>query len=437
MQILRAYRSAIRCWRPLPPGNLVDLLTRELRDQRYLLQRRERYGPIFKAMQDRSMIICVVGLVEARGLLAHHERELRPASVPLRAPFPKGLLRVMEGEDHRRYRQVLATAIQHESEQPDYSAFDAIIEDELRRYASSHPNQPGTHTELTRMLERMTAAILLHMYFGVRFGSPRYEELVRLYFELGPDGYEMRFGPREVEAFEAIRRFLKAGMAGATPDPGRSRRECVLDRVVGAGELDEVALGNLIYMVEIGRADLRSLFRWLLKYAADQPEIMAQIAGATPELQQRLGSAFVLETLRLSQIERLIRWVKETFVFNGYCFPKGTWVRLCLWESHKSAENFPEPFAFDLGRFVDRDRSVDEYAPFGLGQHRCPMADLNVALGARFMAALAKGYVIAPVGNEPPHRGRHHWEPARQFTVHLAQASDLRESLEPSTGWSP
>ncbi len=175
-------------------------------------------------------------------------------------------------------------------------------------------------------------------------------------------------------------------------------------------------------MVEMGRFDLASLFRWLSFYAAERPAIMADIAmdaapappGATP-----LTEALVLETLRLNQSERLMRVVNRDVVFAGYLIPRHASVRLCMWESHKSSEAFSDPFVFDPGRFLTGRVTRDQYSPFGLDQHNCPLAGMSIRLSELFVRTLAVRYAVEGVGQGPAMRGRYHWQPPKAFTMRL------------------
>lgn len=195
-----------------------------------------------------------------------------------------------------------------------------------------------------------------------------------------------------------------------------------MGRMHGDGTLDETMLGNLIYMVEMGRDDLRLLFRWLSKYAAENPPVLERIrAGVGAEWPDRrsLAEAFVLETLRLNQSEALLRVVDRDIVFQGYLIPAKSLVRLCLWESHKQPESFPEPFSFMPDRFLNGAFTRDQYAPFGLGSHSCPFADIAVSLSSVFVRVLAQRFTVRPIANCAPVKGEYHWQPAHSFSVHL------------------
>src|SRR6185503_13285419 len=84
---------------------------------------------------------------------------------------------------------------------------------------------------------------------------------------------------------------------------------CVLDRLSGQDDeraIDDTMIGNLIYMVELGRYDIRSLLRWVIKHLSDHPTADVSLARAC-----------VLETLRLEQVDALNRIATVDFEFDG------------------------------------------------------------------------------------------------------------------------
>jgi cytochrome P450 len=417
-QIVRAYLLALRSGHRLPAGSLTDLYTQEFRDRRYVLNRAAKSANIFKAMQRGQIIICLVGLHTCRRILVEHGDKLRANSVDLTDLFPKGILRKLEGEDHRHYRQALVTAVSA-SDQNDTPRTDAaIINHWLNKHASQHVGRASSTQELTRTLDKIATALLIRSYFGVHLGTDDFGELMTLFHRLGPDGFVWNVGESQKQTFAEIRQFLLKRL------PESAHADSVAPSVMhcshAAGSLDDVLLGNLIYMVEMGRYDLHSLFRWLLKYAAENPEIIERIAEEAEDVRHcRLATAFVHETLRMDQSERLIRITKDDFVFDGYFFPRNAIVRLCLWESHKREENFAKPFEFVPQRFLDADYALDRFAPFGLNQHRCPMADPVIQMGVSLIQTLALNFRVEPVAETSANRGPYHWQPGEDFSVIL------------------
>ena len=89
---------------------------------------------------------------------------------------------------------------------------------------------------------------------------------------------------------------------------------------------------------------------------------------------------FVMECLRMYPIVPMsMRDVMNSFVFEGYEIPVGSRVMIAQTASHYMDDVFPDPFSFDIDRYLPpRDEHRDPgYAPYGLGTHRC--------LGSRWM----------------------------------------------------
>jgi cytochrome P450 len=130
----------------------------------------------------------------------------------------------------------------------------------------------------------------------------------------------------------------------------------------------------------------------------------------------------VRETLRLDQSEFLLRRVKRPIRWGGFAIPAGWFVRVCVQESHRSAEAFDDPERFDPDRFLhppDRAR----YSPFGVYRRLCPGEHLSRAIGAHVMVELARGYDLEIVGNGPPEFSGFHWRPSPRFRVRLVARS--------------
>ncbi len=249
-------------------------------------------------------------------------------------------------------------------------------------------------------------------------GNKHYDYLIKKYWALATPSFAWEIREQQHKIFVDIRDFLLEKLeTGIELSP-----HSVLAELQSNGGVDETMLGNLIYMVEMGRHDIAGLFRWLSKYASEQPEALEAIATEPLDFSSETMThtrAFVYETLRMDQIERLGRVINEDVVFEGYSIPKGASVRLCIWESHKDPEVFPEPFTFDRNRFLEKNYSLKEYAPFGIDHHRCPLGQVAIRMSMMVVKTLAENYRIHPLGDGPAHRSPFHWQPAQSFSVRL------------------
>jgi cytochrome P450 len=266
-------------------------------------------------------------------------------------------------------------------------------------------------------LSKLATELLIYVFFGVRAGDADFPDLVAGYHQLGPNGVIWNITDRQKHAFHLIRSHLTHGSDFSSRD-----RDSYLHRLQALGAIDDTMLGNLIYMVELGRYDLRGLLRWISKYAAEFPDVLDRVCEDVRSGVAWRGSAceaFVLEVLRLEQSERLMRNVEEDFTFEGYFIPKGSLVRVCMWEIHKTETLFEQPFQFDPARFRLNTQTPEGFSPFGLDHHHCPLALLSIRLSMAFLNVIASSYRMTARGRNPPVRGPYHWEPAPDFSIAL------------------
>ena len=145
----------------------------------------------------------------------------------------------------------------------------------------------------------------------------------------------------------------------------------------------------LIASVYLGDA-----FSFALYAMASQPELYARIQaeadalfdGGDPKGGDFSISAidvthrFLLECLRLYPIVPMsMRNVMNSCVVEDYALPVGSRVIIAQTASHYMDHVFPEPFKFDIDRYMSprNEHLSPGFAPFGLGTHTC--------LGSRWM----------------------------------------------------
>jgi cytochrome P450 len=408
----------------LPPGSLGPAGVARFGDDRFYLNRCRKYGPVFKVLWARSLTTCVVGLKLGRRLLAAHGDALMPLSVEIESFVPKGFLRRMRGADHQLYRAWFLSALH-----PDFAAMRdgelrQVIRDELADLARPRPLGYAAPDEIVGALDRIATRQMLIVFFGYPVGHPCFEAIEAGFSRLGPRGFVYPIGPEQRAAYEALREVVRPLADRCAHPESADDRDCVLRRLAHsdiAPAIDETVVGNLIYMIELGRYDVRGLLRWVLKYLSDHPGVVENLrAPAVPAGEETsLAEACVLETLRLDQAEGLNRAVEEGFVFEGHWIPRGSMLRVLLRESHRDAGVFSDPDAFKPCRFARLKYGADAYAPFGIGEHRCIAAALVVRLGTLWVEELVGGFDWSVVGDGPRHRGPHHWEPSPRFAISL------------------
>ena len=336
LAVARAWGAVLRTRTRLPPGELIDIGEHERAHRRLLIDLAARHGPIFKGLMERKLVVCVVGHSLGRRLLKEHAASLSAVSIALESLFAQGCLGEMEGETHRRCRRAFVQGLYGLDATGGTARLEAIEAQALAAHADGD-RMDGARVDGDRVdgaapvwadtLAHIAASALITFFFGPQPGSAGHQRLLAAYRRLGPHGVVWQITGRQAEAYRA----LVADVQALGPEAGG-----LLGRLQAQEDFDETLLGNLIYMVELGRYDLRGLMRWVSRYAADHPAWLERIALERLALRPADGGAtaaeaFVQETLRMDQSERLMREVRRDIVFDGWLIPRGSLVRVCLW----------------------------------------------------------------------------------------------------------
>jgi cytochrome P450 len=405
----------------LPPGRLDPLDDNgPVTDQRFLLKKATTLGPIFKVIFSGGYMTCLVGHARALAFLRAHEEALDGTAIELRGLFPKGHIRAMSGEDHQKYRQLFVRALQATPLASHEDAIRRWIFDKLATLANDYFGTVVPGPRLRTCLREISTGIMLRILFGLTKDDPQYPALVQNYWRFGPDAPARKIGPEQAESFVEIRNQVQL-LADANRRNLHDRLPSFLKYMVECDKLDETALGNLIYAFEGSHFDLYSLWRWILKHLVSNPDWIKKVHNTPAPARTRLCEAIVLETLRLESSEYLNRAPNSDISHQHYFIPKATQLRICVWEGHKNPNVFPNPFRFDPERFVGRNYSLEDYAPFGLDKRHCIASNFVVALSATFVEVLLEGFVITLASDGPPKFGSYHWEPNPEFSITVSR----------------
>jgi len=344
-------------------------------------------------------------------------------TIAIESFVPFGFMRRMAPEPHARYRGLFVLALRVNPAITWEGDLRVLIREQLARLATASPNtgEPA----LTVALDHIATSSLLLTFFGVRPTQAQFGALEAAFRRMGPHEFEYPLGDEQHAGFATIRALVWQAVNDARSGVSWTGADSVLGRLIGSdgASVDETVVGNLIYMVEMGRYDVRSLMRWVLKYLSDAPDVIADLRRALAERPDGADCPFaesiVLETLRLDQAEALNRTVLADIDFEGYRIPKDSALRVLLRESHQDAATFSEPEQFRPCRFAGKSYPGHAYAPFGVGEHRCIAAALVVRLCQLLVEELASGYDWSIGGDGSRFRGRYHWEPAPGFDLAL------------------
>jgi cytochrome P450 len=431
---MQAYDALHR--RPrLPPGSLAARCLHDaVTDDRYYMTQFRRYGPIFKLFWGSGHVkICVEGFERGRRLLNQHRGALRLENIQsIKLLVPAEYLRSMSPEIHPHYRRVFLGAFRGDLVIPSEAGLRGLMQRGLAAAAQPAGVELPPTRRLYETLNTIAIRSLLCTMLGVDPESETAASLEAMYRRLGPRGHVERAGAKHAAVFHAIHDVVAGLRQSIGRDAPGPVGDSVLRRLVetAPSAIDETVIGNLIYMVERGRHDLRDLLHWIVKYLSDHPAPVAALHAdlAGPVGASRLAEACVLETLRLDQSEHLNRRVLQSFEFEGFHFPKNSWVSILTRESHRNPEAFADPDAYRPERFLGRRPSAEEYAPFGIDEHQCIASTLSVRLCTLLVEELVRGYTWTVTADGPRFLGLH-WEPSRHFTIELVPAAPVHGKL--------
>ncbi|MFJ4877210.1 cytochrome P450 [Streptomyces sp. NPDC088745] len=134
---------------------------------------------------------------------------------------------------------------------------------------------------------------------------------------------------------------------------------------------------------------------WYVAFAAHAlhrwPEQRERLAAGDPAR----ALAFAQEVRRFYPFAPFVAGLAaDTAQWDGRPVPAGTMVVLDLYGHDHDPALFPDPYAFDPGRFLDRAPGRDELVPQGGGDpatgHRCPGEDVTLAVLATLTPRLAR-----------------------------------------------
>jgi cytochrome P450 len=440
--------------RGLPPGSLA--LSRSIEavvDRDFYARAAHRYGPIFKMAQFHRPVVCVVGLERAHQLLRDRHAQLAPSPLPWSDAVRGGFLRYMDDGTHQRYgplfRVALARAIDDDAER----GLRRTARRELAAMATrASDGKDGDSADRGGVvpgpaLDRIVLAAFARVLFGIEADSAAFADLARDYAVLREQRLTRPLTERSRAALDRLRTLVeeRAGAARRSGPASKENRGCALEQLRRADPAmpDGVCVDNLIFILVNASENVGALLRWLIKLLGDHPQWCERLrvelesgaataagtaagtpAGAAAEAPAtpRLADRIVMETLRLAQSEYLYRAVRQEFELDGYVFPAGWHVRICLAESHRDAAVWPDAPRFDPDRFLGPPPRT-RYAPFGLHQHACNGVDLNGLICRATLEELALGFdwSLARDGAlERDFRHWSHWRPSARLAIAIA-----------------
>ena len=420
-----------------PPGSLGLGASLDAVDNRdYYLEQAARHGPVFKMSQFGRPVLCVVGLSRGRQLLQDHKAALAGASLPYNRFVGNGMLRYMPRQSHQTegplFRRAFSTIA--------LDANECGVRDACHRRlaALAHSTHAGAGHDIRPFIRAWITESLASAFFGLRPDDPRVRVLDDANAAMNLDrsgGHAWRTAMEE--AITSATRVLQ--QAGRELQARGDTASVLGSLVAGAPDSveNEGRLRNLFLIFRLGVGDLGAALTWVAYQLSTHTEWQERVAAAgrtrgSPRGAQPsdLATRVVLETLRLEQSEFLYRRVVKPIHFEGFHIPAGWILRICIQESHRDAQSFPDPATFNPDRFLGRTYTRSEFATFGLDEHACIGASMVHFFGRILTEEICAAYIARTTAESPFERGtrhRHHWRPGREWRI----------ALEPRTTGAP
>jgi cytochrome P450 len=402
----------------LPPVEAVH-------DPHFLAKQSAAHGPVFKIGGLRHPVACIFGLDRGLDLLQRCDDAVELPTLPFSREIARGFVRYQSREDHARYRRVLGRALSRDLVDRNAPAFERTMRDALAAMAGQCRQAPGGAIPPLPPLRAAVFACLAECLLGIPADDERYPALLAEYRHLDQHKALSLFAARGHRAITAIGTLA-----------GRPASHCMLSEIISAAPesaSDPTILGNVAYMVSIGRVDVADLLRWAIKLLGDNPSWQERLRtdGGRSATGNRNDVAYriTMETLRLAQSEFINRIATRDIEVGGYVIPRGWVVRICVRESHRDPSVFPDPERFDPDRFRAGRPPATAFMPFGANRHTCLGEHLTLTIAASLLTALVDGYDLTVASDGPVEMGPFHWRPSSRFRVRLTPRHAPAESV--------
>jgi len=422
-------RSRLGSGAGLPPGSLTLFPRGPWVDDLHYRKQVELLGPVFKTSLLHRPMICVYGAELGRELMRDHETDLETLPVRFNNFIPRGFLRYMSQGDHRKYRKILQSAISPERLRASEPGIVASTQTALQEMAENRKRQSGLNLNPRRELSDLFFRVFARLFLGISSKHGDYQRLYELYAALDIRKMSLIPSHKDQQALEQIVELIRTlGKRPVSPvEQDQQDPPSILSGLLQKDPdalADETLVGNLVYVIHIGRNDLTSLGVWVLKILGDNREwwerICGDVSSGIPASYHSLASRIIKESLRLEQSEYLYRRAVKSIRFRGYVIPKGWRVRVLIREGHRDPKFFDSPDSFNPDRFLHDASAGAGFAPFGLGAHSCIGPHVTITAMRILLVELARGFDWNVVSDGPREYGWAHWQPSSRFRIDLA-----------------
>jgi cytochrome P450 len=395
--------------RGMPPGSLSLASLGPWVDPDFYAKQTARHGPIFKTTTVLRPTVGIVGWALAIDLFRNHDASLIAPPAPFSKNIPREFVRYMNDADHATYAPILRGAVSSSITNRSESRIGDLARTELQLAARGSAERKAG-IAVSELVQRIVLRAFLLLFYGTEPGSPEADRLSALYRDLEP-GRAWRVTRGRVRS--TVDELARFGRDDATENSfiGSAMRSQTIR--------DATLLNNLVYMVQTSYSDVAGLLTWTVWQLSRQPELIERLR--TSDDLNSAARRVVLETLRLEQMEYILRQATRDISWQGFVIPRGWRVRVCVRENHRDPGLFPDAARFDPDRFRNNQTMGETYWPFGTAVTRtsCLGPGVTLTVGKIFVRELVEGFDWSVERDGSPEFSGIHWRPSPRFQIGL------------------
>ena len=384
-------------------GNAQEMLKDPLM---FMLRGYQEYGPIFRARALHLEFTIMAGLeankfVTRQGKDCLTVREVYAGqSIGMKSDH---FLLSHDGEKHRELRKVLKRGYSKTAVAPFVPTLVQLTRDMVRSWKKNE--RILVVPALKRLITSQLGTVLLQhdpegyfqdlqTFFTITSETSASHQLPMFALKLPP------FRRAQARVFQLVDEVLAERRTGSRKTEHRTLIDDVLEATDEEGKpypadfLRAAIIGT--YIAGIDTVALTCCFAvyGLLKHPHVWERVAAEVRSVfsrtqTPTMQDfkqmKVLHAAILEVLRYYPVgPGMPRTAATDFEFAGYRIPQGANVLVGTAVTHFLPEFFPEPFTFDIDRYIEprhEHHQANIFVPFTVGEHTClgaGMAEIQV-----------------------------------------------------------
>ena len=419
----------------LPDGPKMPKLLRRLKfvfqPIEYVEDFARTYGDMFTigGFQGTTAVVYISHPQALEQLFTTNSSHLKSGSRILRFLLGDRSIMLLDGEEHRRQRQLLAPPFHGERMRAYGETIYNVVEQVSNEWEMGKP------FKIRLSMQEIALRVILRVVFGLDEGE-RFQQLRKLlnsvlesinspflsaglFFsflqkELGGLSPWAKMKRQLGEVDQLIYELIRERRAEYDQN-----RQDILSLMMSARDEDGQSMSDkelhdeLMTLLIAGHETTASALSWAFYWIDYLPEVRDKLLQELAEQGDNLDpsiisklpylTAFCQETLRIHPIAMngVLRVVKSPIEIMGYQIPEGTGIVPSIYLAHHRQEVYPDSKQFKPERFLERQFSPYEFLPFGGGNRRCigmafALYEMKIAI-----ATILSRYVVSCVEKHP------------------------------------